>query len=107
MAAKSHVGGLNVGYLIAQLNKSSREKLLEGRDLKNLVKIFEDGELMSTLTCLFENDLNVSRTARALYMHRNTLIYRLDKVRSVTGLNPDCFNDAVTFLILYALYSAK
>ncbi len=107
MAAKSHVGGLNVGDLIAQLNKSSREKLLEGRDLKNLVKIFEDGELMSTLTCLFENDLNVSRTARALYMHRNTLIYRLDKVRSVTGLNPDCFNDAVTFLILYALYSAK
>ena len=107
MSAKSHVGGLNVGDLIAQLNKPSREKLLEGRDLKNLVKIFEDGELMTTLNCLFENDLNVSKTARALYMHRNTLIYRLDKVRSVTGLNPDSFNDAVTFLILYALYSAK
>ncbi len=107
MSAKSHVDGITVSALTEQLSKSDREKLLEGRDLKNLVKIFEDGELMSTLKCLFENDLNVARTARALYMHRNTLIYRLDKVRSVTGLNPDSFNDAVTFLILYALYSAK
>ncbi len=107
MSARMQGGSLSVAGLVAELNKSCREKLLEGRDLKNLVKIFEDAELMTTLNCLFENDLNVSKTARALYMHRNTLIYRLDKVRSITGLNPDSFNDAVTFLILYALYCAK
>ena len=99
--------GLSLSSLAEALGKSRREKLLEGYDLKNFVKVFEDRELMSTLNSLFENDLNVSKTARALFMHRNTLIYRLNKVRSVTGLDPCSFGDAVTLLILLALYRAK
>ncbi len=100
-------GGLSLSAVVAALGKSRREKLLEGYDLKNFVKIFEDRELMTTLSSLFENDLNVSRTARSLFMHRNTLIYRLNKVRAITGLDPCSFRDAVTLTILYALYRAK
>lgn len=98
---------LSVSAMAEALGKSRREKLLEGYDLKNFVKIFEDRELMSTLRCLFRNDLNVSATARSLFMHRNTLIYRLNKVRALTGLDPCSFEDAVTLLILLALYRAK
>ena len=99
--------GMSLTEIVGALGKSSREKLLEGYDLKNFVKIFEDRELMSTLSSLFKNNLNVSQTARALFMHRNTLIYRLNKVRSATGLDPCSFNDAVKLLILHALYRAK
>ncbi len=99
--------GLSPANVVAILGKAEREQLLEGYDLKSYVKIFEDGELMKTLRCLFANDLNVSRTARRLFMHRNTLIYRLNKVRAVTGLNPCEFDDAVTLLFLIALYRAK
>ena len=103
----SENNGLSLIRVVHALGKSRREKLLEGYDLKNYVKIFEDREMMSTLRCLFDNDLNVSATARALFMHRNTLIYRLNKVRSVTGLDPCSFGDALTLLLLLALYRAK
>ncbi len=99
--------GLTLRAIAGALDKTAREKLLEGYDLKNFVKIFEDKELMSTLSSLFENDLNVSKTARALFMHRNTLNYRLNKVRTITGLDPCSFDDAVELLILVALYRAK
>ena len=103
----SENNGLSLIRVVNALGKSRREKLLEGYDLKNYVKIFEDREMMSTLRCLFDNDLNVSATARALFMHRNTLIYRLNKVRTITGLDPCSFDDAVELLILVALYRAK
>lgn len=99
--------GLTLRAIAGALDKTAREKLLEGYDLKNFVKIFEDRELMSTLFALFENDLNVSGTARALFMHRNTLNYRLNKVRSLTGLDPCSFGDAVELLTLFAFYRAK
>ena len=47
----------------------------------------------------FENSLNVSETARQLYIHRNTLVYRLDKVHKATGLDLRVFEDAITFEI--------
>ncbi len=103
----SKANGLTLSTLTRALEKPVREKLLEGYELKNFVKIFEDKELMSTLDSLFKNDLNISKTARALFMHRNTLNYRLDKVRAITGLDPCSFGDAVELLILVALYRAK
>lgn len=103
----SSKGGLSLSAVVGALGKSGREKLLEGRDLKNFVKIFEDRELSVTLESLFKNDLNISKTAHALFMHRNTLNYRLGKVRAATGLNPCCFADAVTLVLLLALYRAK
>ena len=47
----------------------------------------------------FENSLNVSETSRQLYIHRNTLVYRLDKIQKITGLDLRVFDDAITFKI--------
>ncbi len=47
----------------------------------------------------FENNLNVSETARKLFVHRNTLVYRLEKIKKLTGLDLREFDDAITFKV--------
>lgn len=66
-------------------------------------KILEDPELMETAEQFLKNSLNISETSRIMYMHRNTLIYRLDKIENATGLNLRRFNDAVVFHLLTML----
>ena len=58
-----------------------------------------DEEILSTINKFFENSLNVSETSRQLYIHRNTLVYRLDKLQKSTGLDLRVFEDAITFKI--------
>ena len=58
-----------------------------------------DDETLTTITKFFENNLNVSETSRQLYIHRNTLVYRLDKLQKSTGLDLRVFEDAITFKI--------
>ena len=60
-------------------------------------------EMLYTIDMFFRKDLNLSDTARQLYIHRNTLVYRLDKVQKQTGLDLRSFTDAVTFKILMEL----
>lgn len=60
-------------------------------------------EMLHTIQMFFEKDLNLSDTARQLYIHRNTLVYRLDKVQRQTGLDLRKFDDAVTFKLLLLL----
>ena len=60
-------------------------------------------EMLYTIDMFFKKDLNLSDTARQLYIHRNTLVYRLDKVQKQTGLDLRTFEDAVTFKILMEL----
>jgi len=60
-------------------------------------------EMLYTIDMFFKKDLNLSDTARQLYIHRNTLVYRLDKVQRQTGLDLRSFEDAVTFKILMEL----
>ena len=67
-------------------------------------EVFEDEELSSTAEEFLLSNLNVSETSRNLYMHRNTLSYRLDKIEKVTGLNIRHFSDAVSFRVLSILY---
>ena len=62
-----------------------------------------DEETLNTLNKFFENNLNVSETSRQLFVHRNTLVYRLDKVQRQTGLDLRSFDDAITFKILMEL----
>ena len=59
---------------------------------------FEE-EILTTINKFFENSLNVSETSRQLYIHRNTLVYRLDKLQKSTGLDLRVFEDAITFKI--------
>ena len=56
-------------------------------------------ETLVTIDKFFENSLNVSETSRQLYIHRNTLVYRLDKLQKSTGLDLRVFEDAITFKI--------
>jgi carbohydrate diacid regulator len=58
-----------------------------------------DDETIVTINKFFENNLNVSETSRQLYIHRNTLVYRLDKLQRSTGLDLRVFEDAITFKI--------
>lgn len=58
-----------------------------------------DEETLTTINKFFENSLNVSETSRQLYIHRNTLVYRLDKLQKSTNLDLRVFEDAITFKI--------
>ena len=58
-----------------------------------------DEETLVTINKFFENSLNVSETSRQLFIHRNTLVYRLDKLQKSTGLDLRVFEDAITFKI--------
>lgn len=66
--------------------------------------VFCDPDMLSTAEKFLENNLNVSETARKLYMHRNTLTYRLDKIERATGLDIRNFSDAVTFRLTGLLF---
>ncbi|MBR2330719.1 MAG: helix-turn-helix domain-containing protein [Clostridia bacterium] len=67
-------------------------------------EVFEDEEMLSTAEEFLRCSLNVSETSRNLYMHRNTLLYRLDKLEKATGLNIRSFSDAVSFRVLTVIY---
>ena len=69
---------------------------------RRTAKLFNE-EMLQTIEMFFRKDLNLSDTARQLFIHRNTLVYRLDKVQRQTGLDLRHFGDAVTFKILYEL----
>ena len=65
---------------------------------ENLPDTFDE-ETLTTINKFFENNLNVSETSRQLYVHRNTLVYRLEKIQKKTGLDVRVFDDALTFKI--------
>ncbi len=89
---------LGIGRLIYQLPiplcKMFIREIFEGRSPDEF-----DDETLSTINKFFENNLNVSETSRQLYIHRNTLVYRLDKLQKSTGLDLRVFDDAITFKI--------
>lgn len=61
-----------------------------------------DDKMIDTVQALFDNNLNLSVTARKLYTHRNTLAYRLEKIKKISGFDLKSFDDAVMFKILMA-----
>ena len=69
---------------------------------RKTAKLFDE-EMLTTIDAFFHKDLNLSDTSRQLYIHRNTLVYRLDKVQRLTGLDLRSFDDAVTFKVLLEL----
>ena len=88
--------------IIEELPKSKIKEYLDVVMDENAREIFDDEEMVYTAEEFLNNSLNVSETSRTLYVHRNTLNYRLDKIEKATGLNIRKFADAVTFrLIIY------
>jgi carbohydrate diacid regulator len=89
---------LGIGRLIFQLPVSLCKMFIEeifGDNVPNDM----DEETLNTLNKFFENNLNVSETSRQLFVHRNTLVYRIEKIQKATGLDLRRFDDALTFKI--------
>ena len=89
---------LGIGRLIHQLPASLCGMFLNEVFEAGKADIFEEEELTTVYT-FFDNNLNISETARRLYVHRNTLVYRLEKIQKKTGLDVRVFDDALTFKI--------
>lgn len=89
---------LGLGRLIYDLPESSSNLFVREVFKENAPESL-DNETLITIQKLFENNLNISETARLLYIHRNTLIYRLEKIKKATGLDLREFDDAVAFKI--------
>ncbi len=89
---------LGIGRLIYQLPTTLCEMFLQEVFKKGNLESL-DRETLMTIQCFFENNLNVSETSRKLYVHRNTLVYRLEKIRKLTGLDLREFEHAITFKV--------
>ena len=89
---------LGIGRLIHQLPVSLCEMFLNEVFEEGENEVFDEEELTTVYT-FFDNNLNISETARQLYIHRNTLVYRLEKIQKKTGLDVRVFDDALTFKI--------
>ena len=89
---------LGIGRLIYQLPISLCEMFMHEVFGDNIPDSLDE-ETLTTINKFFENNLNVSETSRQLYVHRNTLVYRLEKLQKSTGLDIRKFDDALTFKI--------
>lgn len=93
---------LQLERLICSIPDEERERFMSGTGGGN--GIFSDEEMMTTLETFFQMDCNVSETAKRLYIHRNTLMYRIEKIKQETGLDVRTFRDAVIMNLELLLY---
>ena len=89
---------LGIGRLVYQLPTTLCEMFLQEVFKKGSLESL-DHETLMTIQAFFENNLNVSETSRKLFVHRNTLVYRLEKIRKLTGLDLREFEHAITFKV--------
>ena len=89
---------LGIGRLIYQLPTTLCEMFLMEIFKKNPIESL-DQETLYTINKFFENNLNVSETSRKLFVHRNTLVYRLEKIKKLTGLDLREFDHAIVFKV--------
>ncbi|MBO5953544.1 MAG: helix-turn-helix domain-containing protein [Oscillospiraceae bacterium] len=93
-----HYENLGIGRLIYQLPTTLCEIFLFEVFKKSAIDAL-DQETLFTINKFFENNLNVSETSRKLFVHRNTLVYRLEKIRKLTGLDLRQFDHAIVFKV--------
>lgn len=89
--------------IIEDLPNNKIKELLDVLIDENGAQVFKDDEIVETAEEFLNNNLNISETARVLYIHRNTLMYRIDKIEKHTGLDIRKFGDALTFRIISIL----
>lgn len=87
--------------IVNNFNKETKLEILNSKK-----KIFDsfDGEMISTIEEFIESGLNISRASKKLYIHRNTLIYRLDKIKKETGFDIRNFKEAVSFIMVFLVW---
>lgn len=93
-----HYENLGIGRIIYQLPTTLCEMFLSEIFKKNPIESL-DAETLYTINKFFENNLNVSETSRKLFVHRNTLVYRLEKIKKLTGLDLREFDHAIVFKV--------
>ena len=93
-----HYENLGLGRIIYQLPTTLCEMFLKEVFKKNPIESL-DQETLFTINKFFENNLNVSETSRKLFVHRNTLVYRLEKIKKLTGLDLREFDHAIVFKV--------
>lgn len=93
-----HYENLGIGRIIYQLPTTLCEMFLSEVFKKNPIESL-DQETLYTINKFFENNLNVSETSRKLFVHRNTLVYRLEKIKKLTGLDLREFDHAIVFKV--------
>jgi len=109
LGRKFHVGMqvhmpwlVHLERLLSGIPEAARNRFVE--EMIGRPDLFSDPETLQTLDAFFAMDCNVSETAKKLFIHRNTLLYRLDKIKQEAGLDVRSFNDAVLVRILLLLY---
>ena len=103
LGAQSGVHSFKEYMLVRMLEDLPKYKLNEYLGLlldDKAREVFNDAEMIDTAEEFLEANLNVSETSRKIYLHRNTLMYRLDKIEKATGLNIRKFSDALTFRLI-------
>lgn len=97
---------VDVGMLVALSKEINFERKCE-LAFQIMKEIFSDDSLFRTVNVFLENDMNLTEAAKKLHLHRNTLIYRLDKIKKSIGLDPRKFSDAIQIKLGLILYSPK
>ena len=83
------------------ISEGANPSVILSEVLKQQPKSVGDDELEQTAMSFFECNLNISETAHKLFIHRNTLIYRINKLESITGYDIRKFNDAINYYLNY------
>ncbi|MCD8041075.1 MAG: helix-turn-helix domain-containing protein [Clostridia bacterium] len=98
---------LSLKKIVSMIPEDTADDILAHFNPNIMRKVFGDAELMRTAECFLRSSLNISAAARNIFMHRNTMMYRLDKIERLTGLDVRTFDDALTFEVLHILYDRK
>ena len=96
-----------IARIIEDMDKQKLEEYVELINDEGIKELMSDEEVVSTAHEFLECNLNASLTARKMYLHRNTLAYRLDKIQRESGLDIRKFSDAVTFRIITLLLKSE
>lgn len=94
-------------YVFSWLNPEEKTMLTDKFLTNEFINILKDKELVESINAFFKNNLNISETSRNAFLHRNTLLYRIDKIHKKTGLNVRKFDDALSFKLLSIIYAKK
>ena len=86
------------------LNPDEQASLSEKFLTPEIISVMKDKELIECINAFFKNNLNISETSRNAFLHRNTLLYRIEKINKITGLNIRNFEEAMSFKLLTIVY---
>jgi sugar diacid utilization regulator len=101
-----HIDKMLIYGMLFSLDEKTIDYYMNG-GYEGFIDAARDKELLSTAEELFKCDLNISEAARKLYLHRNTLLYRIEKIKNHTGLDIKKFEEAVIFRTITAVYKFK